>query len=1087
MPSGVRVGTGWVEIVPSMRGFGSAVRREVTGEADKTGREAGKRAGVGFAGAWKAALGGLAALGLGKIAADAATVGIKTAAGMEQARISFTTMLGSAKQADVFLRGLADFAAKTPFDMPGLQSAASSLISAGIAAKDVVPIMTTLGDVTSGMGTGAEGIQRATIAIQQMNAAGRITGEDLNQLRDAGIPVYDLLAAALGKTKAEVAEMASKGKLGKEALDKMMGALKTGDGLQRFSGLMDQQSRSLTGLWSTIQDTFGQGMAKAIAPLVPLIKDGLTAAIAGMDPVLNRMAAGFQQAMVGAKALYDFVVKGDFTSAFSDVFGVEEDDRLVDWLFDARDAAVSVVAAVSGFDWGQVLGRGMELARQGIAAVMPLVRDLRVSFAVTSANVGVLARQVSSLGRQTWARYGAEVKQGAVLALRALGVAVAVAGRAIAAFSGVLAAAAPWVQQHKNLLTGLAVLVGTVLAPVMITAGVQALVSGAQQAAGWAMGRVAAVQSAAAQWAASVRTIAGWVASGAAALVHGGRVVAMWIASRVQAVAAGVASTVASARVVAGLVAQRVASVAMTVASKAMAAGQWLVNAALSANPIGLVVLAIAALVTGIVLAYRHNETFRRIVNAVWATVKSQIKGVADWFVGTAKPALIAAFNAVKSGVVAFGEANLRIWRAIRGGVQAVWVWHRDVLFAGLRSAFATTGAAFRTFGDHIAVGWAKVKAAALAPVKFVVNTVFNDGLRPMLNLVRKVFDPKAAALGKVNLGFYKGGFTGDIDPRSVAGVVHGREYVLTARETEAMGGAGGVEAWKRVALGPGYAGGGYVWPTTSRRLSPNYAGHSGIDIPVPIGTPLYAVASGRIAYAGYGRGYGNAIFLTDTSGIPWVYGHGSRAAVSAGQSVSRGQVIGYSGNTGHSTGPHLHSEAAMRGVFAQAANRAYTLALLSGSATPSGAAAAGVPGSSESRLMELVRTIPALFSRVKSGLASMATGGFGGMIRDLGGSVLGSAARWINGTIPGPGPIPGYAGGTMSARPGWSLVGERGPEWRYNRGGEVILPHGLTPGGGTRVEVHGDVYGASAEQIAVELDQLGRDHAALIAYSVPA
>ena len=107
--------------------------------------------------------------------------------------------------------------------------------------------MTTLGDVTSGMGTGSEGVKRATIALQQMSAAGRITGEDLNQLRDAGIPVYDLLAKATGKSKEEVVKLAQAGKLGKKELGQMMGALESGKGLERFSGLMEKQSTSIVG------------------------------------------------------------------------------------------------------------------------------------------------------------------------------------------------------------------------------------------------------------------------------------------------------------------------------------------------------------------------------------------------------------------------------------------------------------------------------------------------------------------------------------------------------------------------------------------------------------------------------------------------------------------------------------------------------------------------------------------------------------------------------------------------------------------------------------------------------------------------
>jgi tape measure domain-containing protein len=232
----------------------------------------------------------------GALAVAGAAVGIKTAAGMETAKIGFTTMLGSAKTSNRFLRDLAGFAAKTPFEFPELQTAASSLVSAGVETKRVIPIMTTLGDVTAGMGTGSEGIKRATNALQQMNAAGKISAEDLNQLRDAGIPVYDLLAGALGKTKKEVAALRDEGKLGGEALTAMMRALETGKGLERFNGLMEKQSKSLTGRWSTLKDTVQMGLAGAIRPAIPLVKDLLQVAndlaVAAMPRIQAALKSG---------------------------------------------------------------------------------------------------------------------------------------------------------------------------------------------------------------------------------------------------------------------------------------------------------------------------------------------------------------------------------------------------------------------------------------------------------------------------------------------------------------------------------------------------------------------------------------------------------------------------------------------------------------------------------------------------------------------------------------------------------------------------------------------------------------------------
>ena len=89
---------------------------------------------------------------------------------------------------------------------------------------------------------------------------------------------------------------------------------------------------------------------------------------------------------------------------------------------------------------------------------------------------------------------------------------------------------------------------------------------------------------------------------------------------------------------------------------------------------------------------------------------------------------------------------------------------------------------------------------------------------------------------------------------------------------------------------------------------------HAGIDLPVPEGTPIHAADGGRVAIAGWMGGYGNYTCIQHTGSLSTCYGHQSRIAVSVGQSVSQGQVIGYSRNTGHSTGPHLHFEVRVGG-----------------------------------------------------------------------------------------------------------------------------------------------------------------------------
>jgi murein DD-endopeptidase MepM/ murein hydrolase activator NlpD len=114
-------------------------------------------------------------------------------------------------------------------------------------------------------------------------------------------------------------------------------------------------------------------------------------------------------------------------------------------------------------------------------------------------------------------------------------------------------------------------------------------------------------------------------------------------------------------------------------------------------------------------------------------------------------------------------------------------------------------------------------------------------------------------------------------------------------------------------AAAGGASGGGCVWPArgsvTSEFGSRWGRLHAGLDIAGPIGTPIWAAKAGSVVVAGTQSGYGTTVVLDHGGGMTTLYGHQSRLAVSVGQSVSQGQVIGYVGNTGRSTGPHLHFE----------------------------------------------------------------------------------------------------------------------------------------------------------------------------------
>ena len=117
-----------------------------------------------------------------------------------------------------------------------------------------------------------------------------------------------------------------------------------------------------------------------------------------------------------------------------------------------------------------------------------------------------------------------------------------------------------------------------------------------------------------------------------------------------------------------------------------------------------------------------------------------------------------------------------------------------------------------------------------------------------------------------------------------------------------------------------GQSSSGFIWPVSGPITSPFCeprpweACHPGIDIGVPTGTPIHAVADGRVSIAGPEGGYGNYTCIDHGGGLSSCYAHQESIAVSVGQSVSQGQVIGISDCTGMCFGPHLHFEVRVNG-----------------------------------------------------------------------------------------------------------------------------------------------------------------------------
>ena len=137
---------------------------------------------------------------------------------------------------------------------------------------------------------------------------------------------------------------------------------------------------------------------------------------------------------------------------------------------------------------------------------------------------------------------------------------------------------------------------------------------------------------------------------------------------------------------------------------------------------------------------------------------------------------------------------------------------------------------------------------------------------------------------------------------------VRQQEILHVLRSNESM-----LETIPSVWPTSGWVTSGFGWRTS--KFTGKREFHKGVDISAPPGTPVYAPSSGKVIFAGRDGSYGLSIKLAHSDDLLSRYGHMQSLEVKVGQEVARGELIGYVGNTGRSTGPHLHYEVRLAGL----------------------------------------------------------------------------------------------------------------------------------------------------------------------------
>lgn len=191
---------------------------------------------------------------LGQIGVGVSLAGLvkqiaRTRGEFQQLEVAFTTLLQSKEKADALMSQMVELAAKTPFDLQGVSSGARQLLAYGFAAEDITDTLTRLGNVAAGLGLNLQDLTwlYGTTAVQ-----GRLYTRDVMQFQSRGIDLAGELATQLGKTRAEISQMVTEGKIGFPEVQKAIESMTNEGG--KFHNLMQEQSKTITGLISNLGD-----------------------------------------------------------------------------------------------------------------------------------------------------------------------------------------------------------------------------------------------------------------------------------------------------------------------------------------------------------------------------------------------------------------------------------------------------------------------------------------------------------------------------------------------------------------------------------------------------------------------------------------------------------------------------------------------------------------------------------------------------------------------------------------------------------------------------------------------------------------
>jgi tape measure domain-containing protein len=726
--NGFNLGTAWIQISPSMKGLNEAIRREL-GDTDT--RPAEKKITTGLGGAFqRAAKAGALALGaMGAVGAALGFAGVaREAIAASDATDKFRNTLsfaGVAKgEIDALAKSTKKYADDTVYELSDIQNITAQLAANGVKGYD--QLAEAAGNLNAVAGGNAETFKSVGMVLTQTAGQGKLTTENWNQLADAIPGASGKIQEALLKNSAYTGnfrDAMAKGEITADEFNKAILDL----GFTDVARQAATSTSTIEGAWGNLQAALVTGGMDIVDKLKPAITDFMGVAADGASKAFDYINTDLMPAL---GSLWNLISGKGYDG---NLFGLASDSAVITALTNIRNTGESLYNWVTG-----TLIPGVKsffnLAVNG---------DFDGNFFGVEEDSGLVDFILDTRDKiiDTWKYLQSDVIPGVKDFLSSV---------VNSSFWSTLGGFFGSLVQNKTVLEAV---VGGFIAWKTITAGIS-LVAFTTQV-------IANTRAFVASKIAKAQDLAETIAL--KAMLAGD-----FLRSLVQ-------QTVQIARTTAAWVAQKSVLVASRVATGAYTAAQWLLNAALNANPISLIVVAIAALVAALVLAYNKSETFRGIIEAAWSGIQSVIGVVVDWFqtyllpvfeavwegikiavwvVVTAIAVYIEAFKAVLQGIADFILTYVwpyiqQAWDGIKAGAQVLWGYMQQA-WDGIKAAIQTVSDWVSSYiVPALAAAWNGIKAgadllwsgiqAAWGGIKAAVATVvswFQSYAQPVLGAV---------------------------------------------------------------------------------------------------------------------------------------------------------------------------------------------------------------------------------------------------------------------------------------------------------------------------------------------------------------